>query len=174
MSTLSAGLLAPPLAGRWMVAADASSAGFAVRDKLVTTVRGTLPVLGGGAVVSEEGAVSAAWVELSVAGIATGNAHRDKDLRTSRFLDEAGHPTVRVAVDRATLTDTGWTATAVLTARGRRAPLDVTIVHVAGTPSEVRLQVTGRLDRSPLGIKVPTFIIGRFVDVVVDLTVRRV
>ena len=166
-------LTAEPLAGRWAVAPEESSAAFEVRDKLVTTVHGTMPVLGGGALVTDEGALSGAWVELSVADIDTGNAHRDKDLRAPRFLDASGHPTVRVEVDRANATDTSWTATAVLSARGQRAPLDITVEQVAGTPTEVRLQVTGRLDRSPLGIKAPTFIIGRFVDVVVDLTVRR-
>ena len=33
--------------------------------------------------------------------------------------------------------------------------------------------MTGRLDRRPLAIKVPTFVIGRFVDLDADLTFRR-
>lgn len=131
-----------------------------------------MPVVAGGAVVNDGGSVGHAWVELSVAGIATGNTHRDRDLRKPRFLDVAGHPTVRVDIAEADTGDHGWTATAVLAARGREAPLDVTVTRTAGTASQVRVQVTGRLDRKPLGIAAPTFIVGRYVDIDVDLTMR--
>lgn len=161
-----------PAAGRWIVVTEECVAAFGVQDKLMGRTHGTMPVVAGGAVVNDGGTVDHAWVELSVAGIATGNAHRDRDLRKPGFLDVEGHPTVRVDVTDPYLGEHGWTATAVLAARGREAPLEVTVTRTAATVSEVRVQVTGRLDRKPLGIKAPTFIVGRFVDIDVDLTMR--
>jgi polyisoprenoid-binding protein YceI len=160
---------------RWTVVPEASKAGFHVRDKLVTTVHGTMPVEDGGVVVSETGDVTGSWVTVSVAGIATGNAHRDKDLRKPRFLDAQGNPLVRITVDAATRTSDGFTARATLLARGVRAPVDLVAVVVEGSAStpEVRVHVTGTLDRRPLSIKAPTFIIGRYVHLDADLTFRR-
>ena len=42
------------LAGRWSVSPELSHARFRVRDKLVATVRGSMPVHGGVVVVSAE------------------------------------------------------------------------------------------------------------------------
>lgn len=162
-----------PLTGRWLVVTELSASRFLVRDKLMATVRGSMPVQRGAASVSAEGALAEAWVECSVAGIATGNRHRDADLRKPRFLDEAGHPTVRVEVRQSASTPTGWTVAAVVQARGSEAPVDLVAEVLARSSGELRLRITGRLDRMPLGIKVPTFIVGRFVDLEADLTFRR-
>lgn len=161
------------LGGRWSAVPEHSEARFHVRDKLVATVHGRMPVEDGGAFVSDDGDVVEAWVEVSVAGIATGNAHRDNDLRKPRLLDAVAHPRVRVEATRAVSTTTGWTARGYLSANEGRAPLDLTATTVATSGDEIRVRVTGRLDRAPLGIKVPSLIIGRFIDVDAELTFRR-
>ena len=160
---------------RWTVVPQASRAGFHVRDKLVTTVHGTMPVEDGGVVISETGEVTGGWISVSVAGVATGNAHRDRDLRKPRFLDAQRYPLVRITVDTATRTSDGCTARATLLAQGIRVPVDLVAVVVEGSASssEVRVRVTGTLDRRPLSIKAPTFIIGRYVHLAADLTFRR-
>ena len=94
----------PAAPARWTVVPEASHARFHVRDKLVTTVHGTMPVEDGGVVVSETGAVTDGWITVSVAGIATGNAHRDRDLVKPRFLDAQQYPVVTITIDRATRT----------------------------------------------------------------------
>lgn len=166
------------LSGRWTVVPDASQAGFHVRDKLVTTVHGSLPIEDGVVVVSDDGDVTQAWISLSVAGVATGNAHRDRDLRKPRLLDAPRFPTVRVTVDTTKATPDGCSARALMLARGIRVSVDLTAVLVLESAStsdtRVRIRVTGRLDRRPLAIKVPTFVIGRFVDLDADLTLRKV
>lgn len=160
--------------GRWTVVPDASRAEFHVRDKLATTVRGTMPVQDGEIVVSGPGDVTRAWVNLTVAGIATGNARRDRDLLGARFLDAARCPVVTVSVDAVTPTSDGWTATGTLLARGSNAAVDLTAAVVDRSPSEVQIRVTATLDRRPLAIKVPSFVIGRFVGLEADLTFRLV
>ena len=61
-----------PAAGRWIVVTEECVAAFGVQDKLMGRTHGTMPVVAGGAVVNDGGTVDHAWVELSVAGIATG------------------------------------------------------------------------------------------------------
>ena len=161
------------LSGRWTVRPEASSASFSVRDKLVTTVHGSLPVVTGQVEVAPDGTVLTAYVEVSVAGIATGNDRRDKDLRKPQVLHAQTHPTVRVHVTDVTTTSDGWTAQALVDARGRSAPVTLTVQPADDPEQELTVRVTGQLDRAPLGIRAPTFIIGRFVNLNVTLALHR-
>ena len=165
----------PAARAQWTVVPDASQARFHVRDKLVTTVHGTMPVEDGGVVVSDSGDVTGGWVTVSVAGIATGNRHRDRDLRKPRFLDAERFPAVRITVDTTTTTSDGCTAEGNVLAKGVAVPVDLVAVLAEGSPSasQVRVRITGTLDRRPLQIKAPTFVIGRYVELDADLTFRR-
>lgn len=163
--------------GRWAIVPSASQAVFSVRDKLVTTVRGVLPVTDGRVAFADGGVVADAWISLAVDGIATGNHHRDRHLQQPQLLDAAAWPSIRVECLPTSADPTRCRAAAIVVARGRRAPVVLDIEVVAPTPgragSEVRIRVTGRLDRTPLGIRMPTFVIGRFLDLDADLTLRR-
>jgi polyisoprenoid-binding protein YceI len=108
------------------------------------------------------------------------------------LLDAARFPSVRVEVVAAASPrgsePSEYRAHAVVHARGRTAPLDLTAhtvdqtvapavaqpgdADVGGYDGEVRMRVTGRLDRTALGITVPSFVIGRFLDLEADLTLR--
>jgi polyisoprenoid-binding protein YceI len=162
-------------AARWSVVPDASQARFHVRDKLVTTVHGTMPVEDGGIVVSDTGDVTGAWVTVSVGGVATGNAHRDRDLRKARFLDAERFPAVTITVGTANRTADRYTAEGTVLAKGVAVPVDLVAVLVDGSASasQIRVRVTGTLDRRPLSIKAPTVLIGRYVELEADLTFCR-
>lgn len=161
------------LSGRWTVRPDASTACFSVRDKLVASVHGSMTVVAGEVEVSPDGAVLAAYVEVGVAGIATGNDRRDQDLCKPRFLDLQNHPVVRVIATDVTATNDGWTTDALVHARGRSAPVTLTAQPVDVSEGGLVVRVTGRLDRAPLGIRLPTFVVGRFVDLDVTLVLGR-
>ena len=160
-------------AGRWVVVPEVSEARFHVRDKLISTAHGVMPVQEGAVALSDAGDLVTGWVDVSVVGIATGNTHRDKDLRGRRFLDAEHHPSVRVQVRQASRTSAGWVASAVVTARGKQAPVELVAEILAESDGEVQVHVTGHLDRAPLGIKAPTFIVARVVALDADLTFRR-
>ena len=83
---------------------------------------------------------------------------------------------VTITVDTATVTADGCTAGGTVLAQGVRVPVDLVAVLVEGSASasQVRVHVTGTLDRRPLSIKAPTFVIGRYVHLDADLTFRRV
>lgn len=163
-------------AGRWAV--EPGVAGFAVRDKLVTTVRGTLPVGDGGVTVGEAGEVVHGWVRLAVGGIATGNARRDRDLMKPGLLDGGRFPVVSLSASGgsvAAASGAGSVLEGTVLAKGVRVPVTLTATVVGDDgPDVVRVRVTGRLDRRPLGIRAPSFVIGRWVDLEAELTLRRV
>jgi polyisoprenoid-binding protein YceI len=162
------------LSGTWTVVPGASAARFSVRDKMVATVHGTLPVEDGRIVVSDAGEVVEAWVTVSVPGIATGNRRRDRDLLKPGLLSAERFPTVRISVaGSVTSTPEGWTADGTVAARGAQAPVALTAVPVEVSATEGRVHVTGTLDRRPLGIKAPSFVIGRHVHLDAELVLRR-
>ncbi|HYN29989.1 MAG TPA: YceI family protein [Dermatophilaceae bacterium] len=163
----------PVASGTWTVVPEASRAAFTVRDKLFATVHGTFPVRAGTVVTDTHGAVVRARMELEVAGVTTGNARRDRDLRKPHLLDAAAHPTVVVEADRVTPSEAGWTVEARLTARGASSPLELRVTPSGADDRQVQVRVTGRLDRSGLGMRVPTVVIGRHVEIDVDALFRR-
>lgn len=111
--------------GEWRVVTEASTAAFTVRDKLVSTVHGTLPIRSGNATLASAGLLAQASVELD--------------------------------------------ATATLSARGAQCPLTLQASPLSEEGGGIRVQVHGRLDRKSLGMSVPSFIIGRYLDLDVDL-----
>jgi polyisoprenoid-binding protein YceI len=107
---------------------------------------------------------------LDIASIATGNARRDKDLRAARFFDVAVHPEMRYSGSAVSATDDGgWTVTGSLTVGTHEAPMDLEVSlgrsSVAGT---LRVVARGTVDRAAAGIKAPSFVIGRRVEVTID------
>ena len=171
---MSVELRAPErLTGVWTAVPDASRAAFRVRDKLVGHAAGTIPVRAGTIRVGPAGDVQFHAGGLDVTGIETGNAHRDRDLRKPHFLAAEGHPTIVVEAGPVTPGAQGWSASATVTARGATAPVDLVVTLESADETSVTVAVTGRLDRTPLGMKAPTFIVGRFIDLDVRLAFRR-
>ncbi len=160
-------------AGHWTLVAGESTARFRVRDKLFGVAVGTIPVRSGRVVVGPGGRVDSAEVELDGAGIGTGNRHRDNDLRKPRFLSVDAHPTIRVDSDGGPPSGDGWRLGARLAARGADVPLELAVVLVAVDEGSARVHITARLDRTGLGIRVPTFVVGRMIDIEVDAAFRR-
>ena len=142
--------------GTWHVVSDVSTARFTVRDKVVGTVHGTLPIRLG-------------TVTLDAVAIDTGNPRRDRDLAKPRLLDTATHPLVVVTAGPSTPGPQGWDLDATLSARGATCPLTLRADPVAEDTAGIRVHVTGRMDRKGLRKTVPTFIIARYLDIDVDL-----
>jgi polyisoprenoid-binding protein YceI len=171
---MTAGVLAPErLTGVWTAVPDTSRAGFRVRDKVFGHANGTIPVRSGTVRLGPAGAVETARMELDVTGIETGNARRDRDLCKPRFLAAEEHPSIVVEAHPATPDAGGWSVAASVTARGATAPVDLVVTLDSADDASATVTVTGRLDRTALGMKVPMFIVGRWIDLDVRLVFRR-
>ena len=79
----------------WQLDTAHSSATFAVRHMMITTVRGSFNITDG-KIVFDPANPAAAAVEatLDVASVNTGVADRDNHLRSADFFDAANHPTI--------------------------------------------------------------------------------
>ena len=153
-------------AGTWTVDTACTRAAFAARHLFGQTVHGTIAVTAGSVDVGPDGCPQRFHATLDAASIDTGNARRDHDLRGQRFLDVGEYPLMEVAATRIDPASGGWRAGAVLRARGHEAPVQVDAT-LGGPGDGPRLQVSGtaRLDLRAVGIRVPGFLVRRFVNV---------
>ncbi|MEJ7726546.1 MAG: YceI family protein [Actinomycetes bacterium] len=160
--------------GSWEVVAERTTSSFAVRKLGLIRVRGTIPV-DEGMVTVEDGQPVAARATLDASSVSTGIRKRDVDLAGRRFFATARHPSIHVVVDdvRPDADADGWTAAATLTVAGGDAPLELSVRRKtdpgAGT---IRVLATGVLDLSRTPIRAPRWLIGRWVTVEVDATLR--
>jgi polyisoprenoid-binding protein YceI len=150
-----------------------STAQFRARDVLRKTVVGTVPVLSGSVQVTADGEPVQVAAELDLAGVETGNARRDRDLRGHRFFHVERGATLHVTAGLARPDGEGrWVLTGELVLHTVRCPVELTaeLVSLAGDRAVVR--ATTSLDRRDVGIDVPQLMVGRRVDVVVDAVLR--
>ena len=114
-------LLAPPASGsEWEIDASHSSAQFAVRHFMVSTVRGTFGTLSGSVNLDEQDITqSSVTAEIDVTSIDTREAKRDEHLRGTDFFDVEKHPTMRFVSKKVERIDaTRYTVTGDMTMRG--------------------------------------------------------
>ena len=161
-------------AGTWTVDLAHTRAAFSARHLFGSTVHGTIAVTAGTIEVGADGRPVRLRATLNPASIDTGNARRDSDLRGRRFLAVDAYPLIEVGADRIAATARGWHVDAALCGHGREAPvrIDATLEGAANAPS---LQVSGmaRLDLRDLGIRVPGFLVRRFVNLSVSAQLTR-
>jgi polyisoprenoid-binding protein YceI len=159
--------------GTWAVQPADAVASFTVRKLGLIRVRGGLRVTGGTVTVAGGQPVSAA-ATLDAASVRTGIAKRDVDLTGRRFFHTAEHPRIQVRSTRIAPGGDGWTAAAVLTVAGGEAPVDLRVSSLpAPTPDTVRVEITGVLDRTGTPIRAPRWLIGRWVAIEVQATLRQ-
>ena len=157
-------------AGTWTVSDGRTRVTFSVGN-LGRRAHGSVALGWGEVRVDAAGAPVRVRAELDLNGLDTGIARRDADLRKPRFLDVDRHPTMRWEADRFTRTDDGrWAAHGELHVRGTSAPLTV-----VGAPEAadlegqwVRVRACATLDRTAVGIRAPSFVIGRTVEIAID------
>jgi polyisoprenoid-binding protein YceI len=155
--------------GTWTVDVAQTQAAFTARHFFGQTVHGTITVTAGTIEVGEDGIPQRFHATLDPASIDTGHARRDADLRGKRFLAVDAYPLMEVIADRIAPTADGWCADAVLRGHGREAPLRIdATLDGAPTASLLRLSGSARLDLRDIGIRVPGFLVRRFVDVSVS------
>ena len=161
-------------AGVWTVDTAHTRVTFAARHLFGQTVHGTIAVTTGKIDVEPDGCPQRFHATLDPSSIDTGNPRGDRDLRGQRFLRVDVYPLMEVAAARIDATGGGWRAEAVLRARGHEAPVRVEAA-LDGPAAGPRLQVSGttRLDLRAVGIRVPGFLVRRFVDVSVSAQLTR-
>jgi polyisoprenoid-binding protein YceI len=158
--------------GSWTVRCAHSTARFAVRNFGFNRVTGTIPIRAGSVRRDEHG--TAVEAELDLGALDTGNARRDADLRKPHLLDSAARPVLRFTADRVREEADRWILEGALELRGVACPVTLTARVVDdGAAAAPHLVATAVFDRVPLGMRVPRFVIGRYLELTVDARLDR-
>jgi polyisoprenoid-binding protein YceI len=123
----------------------------------LVTVRGTFGDLAGQAEIGADG-TARGRLEIGAASLDTGNAKRDKHLRSADFFQASQHPHITAVLQRADLAGatngTGGqvTVTGQLTAAGVTRPLTFTATLAEVTDSAVTVRAEAEVDRAQFGM----------------------
>ena len=166
----------PTTAGTWAVSDSRTRVSFAVGN-LGRVAHGTVACSHGTVEVDGAGTPVRAYAELDLDSVDTGISKRDSDLRKPWLLDIGRHPVMTWRCDGFVAAgDGGWTAEGVLTVRGTTVPLAVTgRPEAAALDGEwLRVRAEAVLDRTAVGIRAPSFLIGRTVSITIDAWLTRI
>ena len=92
MTTATSTSIPGGLAGTWDIDPVHSDVSFAVRHMMVSKVRGRFATFSGEIAIGEDVTGSSVAASIDAASVDTGNALRDKDLRSVHFFDVENHP----------------------------------------------------------------------------------
>jgi polyisoprenoid-binding protein YceI len=147
------------LSGTWMLDPAHTSVEIAVRHMMVATVRGRLrPLRGELRLDAEDPYKSFVDVELDAASVDTGNADRDKHLRSADFLDAEEYPTI--GFHSTEVRDEGdgtYVIIGDLTLKNETRPMTL-VTEVGGVIRDpygndrIGFSATGSVDRSEFGL----------------------
>ena len=162
--------------GDWSADPAACSLTFAVRNFVLGTVTGQIPLASATVRVDAGGHPVSIRAELDADGIDTRHRRRDRDLRGTRFLATGRWPVMRFEAASIQPDETGWTVTGTLTVKDRQCPvrLDVASFTIPADDPEacVDLRATGRLDRRSAGVTAPGLLGGHLVTLSLAIRLR--
>ncbi len=139
---------------------DAARSSVTLRHKTMWglgTVRGAFGDLAGSAEIGADGSARGR-LEIGAASLDTGNAKRDKHLRSADFFNADAHPHIVADLQRADLAGhTGQagdtvTVTGQLTVAGVTRPLTFTATLAEVTESALTLRAEAEVDRAEFGL----------------------
>ena len=142
-------------------------------QELWHTVTGTFACSGGRVVVADRLEDCAVEAHLDAASFTTDKPRRDRDVRSRRFLDVATHPEIVFTGSGVRVDASGWVLSGTLHAHGEQAPVDLVIESVEPTPDGLRARATAQVDRRALGVAAGRGLIGRLLDVTLDVVAVR-
>lgn len=130
--------------------------GFRVRFLGLSDVRGRFHIAGGSVRLTSGDALDSVEVTVDVRSVDTGLRIRDHHLRSADYLDVERHPTASFRSERATAAPGGARLAGTITIHGRAAPLECTVVQIAGSPAErtrLAAEATFVLQRDAFGVR---------------------
>jgi polyisoprenoid-binding protein YceI len=139
------------------------------------TVTGTFAVASGEVVIADSPADSSVRAQIRAATFETGNARRDKDVRSKRFLHTEKFPALSFRADRARRRDDGsWTLPGTLTVRGVEAPVDLTLTSATAAGGALTITAAGTVDRYAHGVTAFKGMAGRRLRIEISVGATRV
>jgi len=141
----------------WQLDGAHTSASFAVRHMMISTVRGGFDKASGSAEV-ENGELKSAKVDIEMGSVATRDAQRDAHLKSQDFFDVEHHPLLQFATTSVeSAGGTSYRVAGDLTIRGVTKPvtLQAEITPPVRDPwgnERIGVSATGQIDRTDFGL----------------------
>ncbi len=154
--------------GRWVLGTP-STATFRVRNLGLNTVRGNIPITA--AEITVAGEQCSVHAELDLSRINTGNKKRDTDLAKPKLLDTRQFP--MMTFDGYGHSSGEDPMTGTFAARGHSIELALRCTVERSAEQELLVRAAGGFDRLDLGIKAPSFMIGRRIEVELNVVFQR-
>jgi polyisoprenoid-binding protein YceI len=132
-------------------------------------VHGTFAVRDGTVVIAEAPEHSSVSVRMDPASFRTDKARRDADVTGKRFLKVAAYPEMSFASTGLAPSADGWRLTGILTVHGTPAEVLLDLADAAPTADGCRFAATTRIDRYAFGVTGGRGIVGRHLDVRIDV-----
>jgi polyisoprenoid-binding protein YceI len=158
-------------AGRWVLGTP-STATFRVRNLGLKTVTGSVPI--SWAEVTVANGACSVHAELDLSRLDTGNAKRDADLAKPKLLDTRQFPTMTFDGSGPWASSGEQPMTGTFAAHGHSIELALHCIVERCSEHELSVHGGGGFDRLDLGIKAPSFMIGRRIDVELSVLFHRV
>lgn len=165
-----------PKSGTYKVAPEASTIALTTRHLFgLGRVRGSFAVTGGRVTV-DDGRAGAdevgAGVAVTVAAgsVDTGNARRDKAVRSPAFLNSGEHPEISFRSTGVGREDGAWLVRGEVKARGTTAPVDLRVAELRETAEGLIVRATATVDRYAHGMTRFRGLAGRLVHL--EITAR--
>jgi polyisoprenoid-binding protein YceI len=139
------------VAGTWRTDPANCTIAFSVRQMGIGKVRGRFTGCDATIVTCDNPQHSSVTATIETGSLDTGNARRDKHLRSAAYLDADQYPDMTYRSTRLWPTENGWVVDGALTLRGvtARVPLSLTLTEFDGR--RARFTATGRISRRGFG-----------------------
>jgi polyisoprenoid-binding protein YceI len=152
--------------GTYRIVPTRSSVSFTTRHFFgLGQVTGSLAVVGGEIHVADPPDGSSVTAQVAAGSITTGNCIRDPQARSRMFLHTRRYPLLTFDSTATVRTRDGWLVRGQLTARGRTASVDLTVVTARADEQGLAIEAEGRVDRYAHGVTLMKGMAARHVDV---------
>ena len=161
--------LQAPAVGRYAIDRRASTITFKSRHLFgLAPVHGTMAIRDGLVDIADPLTGSSVQVEIDTTSFDRGSGQRDRDVRSSRFLDAERYPSMTFTSRRLDRSDGRWTLTGTLLVRDIVRPVSLTIERSTvppGGPTSFVVHATTRIDRTEFGLTAARGLAGRHLDI---------
>ena len=163
-----------PPPGTYTIDAGSSEIRFTTRHMFGTgKVVGTFSGVTGVITVAEKPTESRVVAQVSAESFRTGHKKRDSDVRSKKFLHVEEHPHIEFEAVGAVERDGHWIVEGELTARGKSAPLHLTVTKLMSDTEGIVIAAEGTVDRYAHGITAMKGMAGRRLQLSITGQARR-
>lgn len=162
--------------GRYRIDPDRSRVRYVGKHMFgLATVHATFSIREGGLSIGDVSGMLRTRVTVDAASFSSGNTKRDRDVRSAGLLDVERYPDITFVSEHLQETPgEGWQVTGTVTAHGRSVPVDVRVDRVVAEGAAIRVHGWARnLDRTSFGITGSRGLVGRYLDLELDVVARR-